>query len=500
MKLSAVIRPKNSDTKIRIALIGAGPHARTFYIPYISHMSQECKIELSCIIDLKGQESLIRKYTIDQGIAAEMLFVDGFKGALPAKVVDLLDDVLKRLKLDGVIISTDPLSHKCYAEWALNRKLNILMDKPITTRENPVGSLAEARGIEDDYCELANSYSKLQKKHNTCFVICAHRRYHPGIIEACRIIHEVSTETGCPVTNLHSYHCDGQWRLPSEILTQEHHSYHHGHGKVSHSGYHFIDCLCSFWKAGCASGKKPTNVECFSSFIQPAGLVRQLSRKDHVRIFGRKYAETNPHSDNLLLKKYAGFGEVDAEITFTFLKDDIAFGNASLSLVHNGFSRRSWLQPGKDLYKGNGRVKHEQHLIHVGPFLSIQIHSYQAKDSHKASGAGDFAIGGNNHFELVVFRNTGIIGGIPVEVIGIKDLKAAAAFDVKRLFIEQVKAGAIKEFIDFIRGRIRRSELKSNIDSHYMPVKLMSAAYMSHIGRTRNPIVKVEWREDGYRR
>ncbi|KKA25527.1 Cytochrome P450 monooxygenase [Rasamsonia emersonii CBS 393.64] len=51
---------------------------------------------------------------------------------------------------------------------------------------------------------------------------------------------------------------------------------------------------------------------------------------------------------------------------------------STLNLLHNGFSRRSWIRMGADWYKGSGRVKHEAHEVRSGPFQTIVIDSRQA--------------------------------------------------------------------------------------------------------------------------
>jgi hypothetical protein len=42
----------------------------------------------------------------------------------------------------------------------------------------------------------------------------------------------------------------------------------------------------------------------------------------------------------------------------------------------NKCSRRSWVRPGTNLYKGNGRVKHEQHRIPPEPLYFIADSAY----------------------------------------------------------------------------------------------------------------------------
>lgn len=166
----------------------------------------------------------------------------------------------------------------------------------------------------------------------------------------------------------------------------------------------------------------------------------------------------------------------------------MAVGQASLNLLHNSFSRRSWLRPAVDLYKGNGRVKHEHHRIHVGPFLAVAIHSYQSKSDHSTSHETDLQPGGNNHFEMHIFRNTKIIGGKEVEVIHLDQL---ATFDRSRLYIEQVKEGVVGEFFRFLAGQLTEEELRSSLSDHAIPVRMLSAVYESHANALRghHPVI-----------
>jgi len=47
----------------------------------------------------------------------------------------------------------------------------------------------------------------------------------------------------------------------------------------------------------------------------------------------------------------------------------------------------------EDLYKSNGRVKHEYHNIQQGPFQNIQVHSYQKEDKQEESNELDWLLG-----------------------------------------------------------------------------------------------------------
>ena len=152
--------------------------------------------------------------------------------------------------------------------------------------------------------------------------------------------------------------------------------------------------------------------------------------------------------------------------------------------MHNGFARRSWILPGDDLYKGNGRVKHEYHNIEQGPYQNIQIHSYQANDKHQVNTEDDYSLGGNNHFDIYIFRNSDILGGEPLQVIRSKDLAAQMNYDSSKLVIEQVKHRVVQEFVEVMLGERKPADTQSDLSSHELSAKLMSLIYKSGIKRT----------------
>ena len=84
--------------------------------------------------------------------------------------------------------------------------------------------------------------------------------------------------------------------------------------------------------------------------------------------------------------------------------------NIQFSLLHGGFSRRSWSEPRKDLYKGNGRVRHEYYSIHQGPFQSIKYESYQSDQIDNEDLKESGQVGGELHSDVLIFRNSKMIG------------------------------------------------------------------------------------------
>lgn len=479
--------------KVNILEIGCGPHAKRVYAPALREWGDNFNSQLSLVVDLKQQESDIRSYFANLGLNPNFLFIDPFEGELPKVIEDYLSKYVFKNKIQAVIISTEPIVHFTYAKWALRMGLNILMDKPITARKNVVSNLDAAKGIETDYLNLLNDYQNLQKKRETAFMINTQRRFHPGFVVVKELLSEIAMKTNCPITAIQSTHCDGQWRLPNEIITQQYHPYNCGYGKASHSGYHLFDAVYQFYKVSKLAGKTADSFEIFSSFFQPRGFLYQLNQRDYEKLFGKEYLSDRRYSDNKLYKIFDGYGEIDLSTIIRLKKGNDCVGNITINLMHNGFGMRSWVKPGEDLYKGNGRVKHEYHNIVQGPFQNIQIHSYQSKDKHDLNNKDDYLLGGNSHFDIYVFRNKETIGGKDsLKVIRMSDLKQyCPEMRDDKLAIERIKHRVVKEFLSFLVGTISKSELLSNIDDHLVPVQIMSGVYRSHNNYIRglNPLV-----------
>jgi predicted dehydrogenase len=463
----------------RVLVIGVGPHAQRTYLPHLIKLHALLGAQIGGLVELEERRNQTIDLCLSGGITPSLLFVSQFRNELPSGVCADLDRIVSEEHINAVIISTEPLVHRAYLDWAIERGLNILVDKPLTTRQDVAHDTEQACGLWTDFEKVFSRHRWTQVEGaSTCLLVNSHRRYHPGFEHVMRLIQEVRDETGCPVTNIASEHCDGQWRFPSEIISQNYHPYNQGYGKLSHSGYHCVDMVNCFLRAGMVASKRPDSLAITSSFVMPSGFVEQVHRSDYIRYFGPEYEATCPLNDGELKNQMAHFGEIDASAMIEFDRGQETIATASIRLHHNGFARRTWLEPGRDLYKGNGRVRHERHRIDCGPFQTIYIESYQAKDKHDRSGEMDFELGGNNHFDIMVFRNTGRSGQHqPMEVIRLADLPSTTGFDNGLLYNEQVKEACLREFLGFITGDVARSELRSSIEDHALTVRMMSMMY-----------------------
>ncbi len=464
-----------------IMLIGCGPHAKRVYVPKLKEIESNFGIKLKAVVELKEKQEDILPFVSKYFENVNYIFVDKFeekfKQSLPDELENRLNSIIAEENINSVIIATDPLNHMQYALWALKHNLHILMDKPISTYDNISNNVEQAEQLKRDYELLVENYSA-----DKAFIVNAQRRFLPQFQIVQDFVNEIANKYGMPITSMQSTHSDGQWRLPEEVLKFKYHPLL-GWGKVSHSGYHFIDMASKMVKDSFKEASKSFDeISVYSKFIRPSGVLLQQNQRDLEKIFGDKYKQFDSRTDEELLKIYKGKNEaeVDANSIISLSYNGIPVTNITLNLMHNGFPRRSWLNSNmKDLYKGNGRVRHEYHNIEQGCLQNIQIHSYQSKDKHDTNNERDFEIGGNNHYDIYVFKNSEIVGGQTLQIIKGKDIAERYFLDKTRIMNELARHEALKQFLEVIVGKRKAKETKSNILDHKMSVELMSLIYKS---------------------
>ncbi|EME40071.1 hypothetical protein DOTSEDRAFT_91360 [Dothistroma septosporum NZE10] len=482
----------------RFILVGIGPHAKRTFVKHFQDLKAEGRGEIVVAVDITANQVALEQYAIKHLPDTELVFVPHFRDVMPTIVQERLNEVVRRLEIDCVIVSTDPECHKPYGLWAVGLDLHVIMDKPISTRRNACNDPTQAAGIANDYEQLLDAYHELQKRKRTMFLINSHRRYHPGFLGTRDFISNIRDKTSCPVTSLISTHCDGQWRLPDEIVDQHYHPFRYGYGKVSHSGYHFLDTGYKFFEAGWTPQKRPDEVEVVATFVLPNDYMSSLSHEEHARALGGDaYNSFAKYGPGELRMRMEDMGEIDAMLQITFKKHGNVLGIAQLNLLHTGFSRRDWIDQGPtpDLYKGCGRVKHEAHEVRSGPFQTIVIDSRQANDKHDRSKPSTAELGSDNHFEVQTWRNCGILGEKePLKTYTVNELDNRYNTKAQGIYMENIKRGILWEALEFLEGRTTVDDLTSNLPDHSVPANLMSATYMSHLRRTRglNPVTHID--------
>ncbi|MES2668516.1 MAG: Gfo/Idh/MocA family oxidoreductase [Patescibacteria group bacterium] len=487
-------------TEINIMIIGFGPHAKRIYYPIIKNLSDRFDVHIRCVVDLEQKKFEVENFLEKQlGFAScpvELFFLTPGQKTfekLHPTVTRKLNELVDKNGINAVVISTEPLVHMQYAEWALQAGLHIMMDKPLSVRSDIATNIKQAQRLSKDY-EKLERLLRTQRKSEPAIVfdLMAQRRLHPAFLKIRELINEVYQRTGMPISSISSIHSDGQWRFPTEIRDQDYHPYNQGYGKCSHSGYHTIDTVTWLLESTSREGKGFNNIDVYSNFLKPLDFYSQLTLEDYRSLFP-DYDEFNPYSEELLSKEFRTMGEVAAFVSMSFKQKDTVSALVNLSMIHNGSSQRNWVTAaGRDLYKGNGRIRHESHYISQGPFQSISFESYQSKELKPGEEDDLYEVGGEYHLDIHVFRNNVMFPEwTSYQKYSIKDLGVRVLEGESRGHQEDARRACLMNFLD----QISQSNLNdsSSFESHRTSVLLHSAIYQSAARKysKKNPVVNI---------
>lgn len=498
------MKKENFTKRQKILLIGLGPHAQRIYFPLIQKYSESMNFELAMVVDLESKKQDICNYFREKKVDVPVYYIKVEHmtyGFLYPDVECVLNKCVLENNIKGVIISTEPLVHVMYAKWALKNGLSILMDKPVSTHIGISKNKNLAKKLISDFEELEKGYIKAKKKNpSITFSMMAQRRFHPAFKKITKLIKECYEKTNCPVTSIQTFHCDGQWRMPTEIVEQLYHPYMQGYGKCSHSGYHFFDVVPLMLKAGIGKDKYYDNIDIFTNFVRPSDFMEQITLADYENLFGKeKFHNVNKYNNREFDRLMKGCGEIDAFTNIAFKKGNKILTVGTINLVHNGFARRNWVSSaGRDLYKGNGRIRHESHIIEQGPFQAIYYHSYQSEEVDPNKRDGLFDVGGEYHLEIFVFRNTEMIGGRAVEKFNIKDFNIDIMEGKSRGHQESARANGFFEFIESLHGLRNSDDMTSDFLTHKAAVIITSGIYQSAVAqlKNKNPKINIKFNLD----
>lgn len=408
---------KKTSKKPVVALIGLGPHAKRIYLHYF----QKHKINLALVVELNSKKEYAKQYLSENGFKDTKIFtiIDDYKDLehLPSKVSDNLLAVCQTLEITHIVIATEPKAHNMYVEFALKKNIDVMTDKPITVCKN-MTDIRSINKVKKQYYDLL----KLAENSDAMCKVMCQRQYHKGYEYIKNLLNEIVGKYQVPITYIDIYHCDGNWEMAHDLL-KENHPYKFGYGKLFHSGYHFIDLLSDFIKINnqLTGTKKITKGEVCSNCFTPNDELNIFNFEDYKRIF--KEQNIPEYYNQEKIPNFNKFGEKNF---YGMMKFTNAYNqtitNVNLNLLHYGFSRRGWIET-KDFYKKNGRIRHERINIQVGTLLNVQVHSYQSKEiKDRLDYETEEQVGGLEHFDIDIYRNTDIIGGKPFERISLGSL------------------------------------------------------------------------------
>ncbi len=442
-----------------VCIVGVGPHAKRIYFKYFVDYKMPPKL----VVELTSKEKETRAFLESKGLTGyEMLLLDDSHKddvLLDEDFAVKLSAKCKELKISHAIISTEPKAHNAYVNFFLDNKIPVLSDKPITVRKNMLNKKS-ITSIKKDYGTIVNK----SIENNTMVQIMCQRLYHQGYNYIKDLVKKTIQKYNVPVTFCEVYHCDGKWMMPHD-LECENHPYKYGYGKLYHSGYHFIQLLSelvSLNKYLKDDSKKLDRVDLSSTFISPEDELAEITLNDYNELFKKQQI---PEYYKQPKQNFDKYGEKNNYSLMTFKnKAGRTITVAELNLLQNGFSRRGWIQTKDDHYKGNGRIRHEYVNIQLGTLMNIQVHSYQSKEIKDRT---DFETdtGGLEHFDIHIYRNSDLIGGVPYKKISLKDI-----YNIKeKNFIGHNEKSREQFLSDFLAGK---TEI-GNIKTHSLGIELL---------------------------
>lgn len=405
-------------------IAGLGPHCRRIHYPLLG----KCRIPLA--IDVYTEEKTIHEYcNKTSNKPEEFIFLSNPND--PAKALARLQELHSLGQIDGIVISTEPSSRLPYLNWALDNNIPSFIDKPPFLPKPFVPNQ-----IEPQFNALLERASK--SKANC--IVNVQRRYHPGYSFIWNYVAEFVGDFGVPITHFDIYHSDGVWPMAEEMNSKNTHPYKFGYGKLAHSGYHFLDLLAWFRQINAL--KVPNKHGKHLSHISAC----QFSGSDCAHIFSPSDLKRLLLDSPTKIKSPENdLGELNVHCLLQFAHENgSTVDTASLNLMQNSISRRAWFHPKVDQYKGNGRIRHERFSLSVGSLLNVQVHSYQSAEAGKRDfdecaisetskrlleaenikvDTGKLYKRNQEHmFDVTIYRNTGVVGGLAFERFEIGDL------------------------------------------------------------------------------
>jgi hypothetical protein len=197
------------------------------------------------------------------------------------------------------------------------------------------------------------------------------------------------------------------------------------------------------------------------------------------------FDQYNSYTQSEFTRCVDGFGEVDAFTNFVLKQKGRTLTVGSINLIHNGSSQRNWVTAhGKDLYKGNGRIKHESYYIVQGGFQAILYEAYQSTEDHDSNLTQIDKFGGKNHVDIHVFRNSKLFPQFQAHrLFTAHDISEKLRNGKIKGIQEESRTNCIVEFLDNICRPKPLNQQTSNIVDHALGTTLLSSVYQSLVRR-----------------
>ncbi len=446
-------------------VFGAGRCFGRNYVPVFRCMgNQRMPITVSAVVDLESRRndvlSMLSTFPLSPPQTIFVPDAERDNESLSKKTIEQLDVAIRTHRINAAVVVTPPEAHMAPLTAVINRNLKTLVEKPLCAPYDASIRVEAANQLLDDAKQVR---ALLQNHPQASLTVMAQRRYHPGFEFVRCYLEGFVAEFQVPISFIDIYYSDGEWMFPDEY-GRENHPFRYGYGKLHHGGYHFIDQLSEVLRCNDRlSEKAPDQVEVYTHSRRPADLQVAITPADYAKFFPD--GPTVP--DQIQAGRSADqLGECDVFSSFAFRRGRSLITAAAIHLLHNGISRRSWRLPNPDTYKRNGRIRQEYVRIDVGPLLSIEVRSYEAHETEKMdhSSAARADVGWPRHFDVSIFRNSGVVGGEPYTEIkfGEENSPSCGA----KTFVEEGRRLLIQDFFSNVKTR-------SDFESHLRTNRLM---------------------------
>lgn len=432
-----------------IIVIGCGPHFFGRYLDVL--LEGELPVNIVLAVDLKSEEARVRDTMAKRGVTPlRYLFIDDENRNFPSLeyVTQALSGIQEIGQAHAVLICTEPKAHKAYALWALENKLSVFMDKPITAPTNDADS------------SLMADYKKLKDAANTnkrTLSISCERRMQRGYDYVQDFMTRFIEEHEVPVTSIHVHFGGGKWVRPSEMETLENHPFKYGYGVLFHSGYHYIDLVARIAKYNLAiQSVDLQNPTVHTIVTRPHRLISAFPK--------------SPVSESIALKSSAPnediekYGELDLLTIGSYEHRNEHRLFFSIDLLETTVCART----PRDSMPGDGRIRQEMVNIHFGHFCSIKI----ASNSYRKL---DAKLDTPEQFNITIARHPKFVRhGEPAVLQVTREHLSNLYPDLPKLASLNTDARR-SQLRDFLAG----GNANSNISSHEESVALLSSVYES---------------------
>jgi predicted dehydrogenase len=366
-----------STPQIHVAVVGgSGFWAGRNHFPSILAMrSRGIPVKVIAIIEVSSQPSLSSLASATaEVIASDCPQWINVSGLSAASVCDVLDQVNLASRVDALIISTPPVAHKVYAEWAVERGVDVLCDKPVLLRSGSSSNLAEAKENWRDFDRLSHLVST-RKRADPSYLFCSalRRRAMPAFRIVADNLADVATRTGQGVTHMTFQVNGGLHRFPDEFDRDGAHGYVAGVGALAHSSYHYLDLIA--WYLQSAPGQ-------VKRLEIGAPVVRRV--RDYVNTGGylSLLGVIDPDHNSGISAPVLSDQILDSELDVVFVIRLLDLGNHSVGMVvfssnHTSYSPRqnvydpTVVDPAND--RRGGRMSQMYADIHQGPLQQFQF-------------------------------------------------------------------------------------------------------------------------------